>query len=231
MAHVSSRTSLRVYGATEVGATPAAHRSAPSQDTRLGHLGHVERRSRRRHHRAISRAHTSPHIPQQPLIQEPLIQQSQCPLVLDVQPPRSLAVGEAIQPELHVFVGASQHPQAVTSETIASGHTIAVASLVEGSEDGSLATPGTLIGTYLANTVQPVSSISPTPFDGVSVGAIGEATFPDLAITTEGIFRLRVSLMQLMGPCSNVSSDPSSQSGGYNTVGAIESTEFTVRGA
>lgn len=220
MAQVGRRTSLRGHGATEIGVASSAHRQSSPQDARPGHHGHGERGSRRKHQRAISGSRASSHT----------THGSQLTLGFDVQPPSTLIVGETIHPGLRIVVNAPLQSQAVLSEVIAAGHIIAVVSLIETSKDGALTSHGALAGTNFANSIQPVSMNTATSYVGPSSEAVGQTSFTDLAITVEGRYRLRVSLMQLMEPYENGSAGPATAPNhGYETVETADSVEFTVR--
>ena len=132
--------------------------------------------------------------------------------------PREVRAGFPLDAPFTIRVDGQRHSSYGGNVDAESGHLMAVATLVESDQHGSL-TPvnaGILTGPQLADTVHPEPS----------TGTLGYVSFPDLVIRSPGTFRVRVTLLRMS---ATVHAGHSSFQGATSLV-SIDSEPVVVAG-
>jgi len=113
-----------------------------------------------------------------------------------VQPPSEVRAGLPMMPAVTLQVRTVRRGPSSANQDRSLHRYFAVVSLVASNNDGIAvaATPGTLIGSQLADSVHALdvaTSAATIP------GVLGYVSFPDLVIRTAGIYQIRVGLMRI----------------------------------
>lgn len=175
MTDVARRTSTRRLGAQEVWQDPRERSRHETRDHRRPSAnGRKVRRNRKQREQA-------PSVPEEPTFQL----QFYAPI------PSKISVGETFDAAVHI---SAQVPHSdVVEDALAAGQLWAVATAVTGGGRGTYlqdAAQGTLSGLQLADMVHPLDGSSRNK-------AAGYVSFAALSIATEGVYRMRVTLMRM----------------------------------